>query len=79
LKKFVALKIVKSAQHYTETALDEIKLLEKVVVANRSSPNRQCVVELLDWFEHKGPNGTRKYNNNNNNNNNNDKAIHKIN
>jgi len=58
LKKFVALKIVKSAQHYTETALDEIKLLEKVVVANRSSPNRQCVVELLDWFEHKGPNGT---------------------
>ncbi|OUM68709.1 hypothetical protein PIROE2DRAFT_3556 [Piromyces sp. E2] len=58
LKKFVALKIVKSAQHYTETALDEIKLLERVVVANRASPNRQCVVELLDWFEHKGPNGT---------------------
>lgn len=58
LKRFVALKIVKSAQHYTETALDEIRLLEKVVIANRSSPNRQCVVELLDWFEHKGPNGT---------------------
>ena len=26
-KRFVALKIVKSADHYTETALDEIKLL----------------------------------------------------
>ena len=29
-KKFVALKVVKSAAHYTETALDEIKLLKCV-------------------------------------------------
>ena len=29
-KQFVALKVVKSAQHYTETALDEIKLLRCV-------------------------------------------------
>ncbi len=29
-KKFVALKVVKSAPHYTETALDEIKLLKCV-------------------------------------------------
>lgn len=29
-KRFVALKVVKSAQHYTETALDEIKLLKCV-------------------------------------------------
>ena len=29
-KCYVALKIVKSASHYTETALDEKKLLEKV-------------------------------------------------
>ena len=28
--KFVALKVVKSAKHYTETALDEIKLLKSV-------------------------------------------------
>eukprot|EP00061_Rhincodon_typus_P017845 g46734.t1 len=27
-KRFVAMKVVKSAQHYTETALDEIKLLK---------------------------------------------------
>ncbi len=31
-KKFVALKVVKSAPHYTETALDEIKLLKCVSV-----------------------------------------------
>lgn len=29
-KRFVALKVVKSALHYTETALDEIKLLRCV-------------------------------------------------
>ena len=29
-KRFVAMKVVKSAQHYTETALDEIKLLKCV-------------------------------------------------
>jgi len=29
-KRFVALKVVKSAAHYTETALDEIKLLKCV-------------------------------------------------
>ena len=29
-KRFVALKIVKSASHYTETAIDEMKLLRTV-------------------------------------------------
>ena len=29
-KQFVALKVVKSAAHYTETAIDEIKLLRCV-------------------------------------------------
>ncbi|KAJ1569801.1 serine/threonine protein kinase, CMGC group [Nowakowskiella sp. JEL0078] len=53
----VALKIVKSAPHYTETALDEIKLLDKAVTQNPTSPNRTCVVELLDWFKHRGPHG----------------------
>ncbi|KAJ1551668.1 serine/threonine protein kinase, CMGC group [Nowakowskiella sp. JEL0078] len=53
----VALKIVKSAPHYTETALDEIKLLDKAVTQNPTSPNRSCVVELLDWFKHRGPHG----------------------
>lgn len=55
--KHVALKVVRSAAHYTETALDEIKLLNKVVQANIDHPGRQHVVSLLDSFNHKGPNG----------------------
>ena len=55
--KHVALKVVRSAAHYTETAIDEIKLLNKVVSANPKHPGRRYVVSLLDSFEHKGPNG----------------------
>ncbi|KAG0331818.1 serine/threonine protein kinase, CMGC group, partial [Podila humilis] len=55
--RHVALKVVKSASHYTETAVDEIKLLERVVQANPNAPGRKYVVELLDHFMHRGPNG----------------------
>lgn len=55
--KHVALKVVRSAAHYTETALDEIKLLNKVVQANKDHPGRKHVVSLLDSFNHKGPHG----------------------
>ena len=55
--KHVALKVVRSAAHYTETAIDEIKLLKKVVEAGPDHPGRKHVVSLLDSFEHKGPNG----------------------
>ena len=55
--KHVALKVVRSAAHYTETAVDEIKLLQKIVGANPDHPGRKHVVSLLDSFEHKGPNG----------------------
>lgn len=55
--KHVALKVVKSAKHYTETALDEIEMLEKVATANPSHPGAQHVVRLLDHFMHPGPNG----------------------
>ncbi|CAG8747080.1 12780_t:CDS:2, partial [Cetraspora pellucida] len=55
--RHVALKVVKSAPHYTETALDEIKLLQKIVDANPDAPGRRHVVELLDHFQHRGPNG----------------------
>ncbi|KZF21237.1 kinase-like protein [Xylona heveae TC161] len=55
--KHVALKIVRSAAHYTETAIDEIKLLNKIVHAKPEHPGRKHVVSLLDSFEHKGPNG----------------------
>lgn len=56
--KHVALKVVRSAAHYTETAIDEIKLLNKIVQAKPTHPGRKHVVSLLDSFEHKGPNGT---------------------
>ncbi|KAJ9086733.1 serine/threonine protein kinase, CMGC, variant 2 [Entomophthora muscae] len=52
-----ALKIVKSASQYTDAAIDEIHLLKKVVSSNKDAPGRRHVVELLDSFEHKGPNG----------------------
>ncbi|KAK5666362.1 serine/threonine protein kinase, CMGC [Batrachochytrium dendrobatidis] len=54
----VALKIVRSASNYTEAAIDEIKLLEKVVKANRNDPHRRYIVELCDSFKVKGPHGT---------------------
>lgn len=56
--KHVALKVVRSAAHYTETALDEIKLLQRVVEANKDHPGRRHVVSLLDSFQHRGPNGS---------------------
>src|SRR5271156_7030054 len=55
--RHVALKVVRSATQYKETALDEIKLLEKIATANPSHPGRQHIVSLLDHFEHSGPNG----------------------
>lgn len=55
--KHVALKVVRSAAHYTETAIDEIKLLNRIVQAKPAHPGRKHVVSLLDSFEHKGPNG----------------------
>lgn len=58
MKRHVALKVVKSAPHYTETALDEIKLLQKLVAANPTHPGRRHCVSLLDHFKHKGPNGS---------------------
>ncbi|KAI5282770.1 serine/threonine protein kinase, CMGC group [Ascosphaera aggregata] len=54
----VALKVVRSAAHYTETAIDEIKLLNRINEAAPDHPGRKHVVSLLDSFEHKGPNGT---------------------
>lgn len=54
----VAMKIVRSAKHYTETAVDEIKLLDIVTTSDVNHPGHQHVIQLLDTFTHKGPNGT---------------------
>lgn len=53
----VAMKIVRLAKHYTETAVDEIKLLDKVTTSDLNHPGHEHVIQLLDTFTHKGPNG----------------------
>jgi len=53
-----ALKVVKSAGRYAETARDEIKLLSKVAEANTSHPGRSHIVSFLDSFDHIGPEDT---------------------
>lgn len=55
-KKYVALKVQKSAQHYTEAAQDEITILKQI--AEGDPHDRGGVVKLLDHFKHTGPNGT---------------------
>lgn len=63
--EFVALKIQKSAPHYREAALDEIELLNCVATAATSEnvileygPNYDnCLVRLLDYFNHTGVHG----------------------
>ncbi|KIO29413.1 hypothetical protein M407DRAFT_242634 [Tulasnella calospora MUT 4182] len=55
--RHVALKIMKSSRRYTETALDEIKLLRAVQSANPSHPGYEHVVSFLDSFEHPGLHG----------------------
>uniref|UniRef100_A0A8C6TUW4 non-specific serine/threonine protein kinase n=1 Tax=Neogobius melanostomus TaxID=47308 RepID=A0A8C6TUW4_9GOBI len=58
VKRFVAMKVVKSAEQYTETAVDEIKLLRSVRNSDPDDPNREKVVQLLDDFKISGVNGT---------------------
>ncbi|KAH7097119.1 kinase-like protein [Auriculariales sp. MPI-PUGE-AT-0066] len=64
-QRHVALKVVKSATRYTETALDEIKLLQRTI-SSASIPDtsaagpigRAHVIALLDHFRHRGPHGS---------------------
>lgn len=53
--RYVALKVQKSAQHYTEAAMDEITILQQI--AEGDPEDKKCVVKLLDHFKHSGPNG----------------------
>ncbi|XP_067631519.1 SRSF protein kinase 3 [Eurosta solidaginis] len=57
-KRYVAIKIVKSAHHFAETAKDEIKILKSVRDSDPSNPRRQKTVQLLDDFKITGVNGT---------------------
>ncbi|XP_062420147.1 SRSF protein kinase 2-like isoform X2 [Pungitius pungitius] len=55
--RFVALKVVKSAQTFTETAQDEIKLLKCVRDSDPRDPKRETIVHLIDDFRITGANG----------------------
>lgn len=57
-KRYVALKIVKSAQHFTETAKDEIKILKSVRDTDPADPKRNKTVQLLNDFKTSGVNGS---------------------
>lgn len=54
---YVALKVVRAAPHYTETALDEIRILKRVKTADPDHPGMEYIVNLYDDFVHEGPNG----------------------
>ncbi|KAG2350621.1 kinase-like protein [Suillus weaverae] len=56
--RYCALKVVKSATRYAETARDEIKLLSQVAAANPHHPGRPHVVSFLDSFQHRAPQDT---------------------
>ncbi|KAK0415006.1 hypothetical protein QR680_011727 [Steinernema hermaphroditum] len=56
-QRFVAMKIVKSAQHYTDAALDEVKLLLCVCKETNDGGYRDRVVQMYDEFQIEGPNG----------------------
>lgn len=50
-----ALKVVKSAGRYAETARDEIKLLSRVASVSPTHPGRLHIVSFLDSFVTQGP------------------------
>jgi serine/threonine-protein kinase SRPK3 len=56
--RYSALKVVKSATRYVETARDEIKLLSQVAAANPCHPGRPYIVSFLDSFDHRSPEDT---------------------
>ena len=63
-KVYCAMKVQKSASHYTEAAYDEIELLNAAKQKSKQVEplEKRCrpdnfVVKLVDHFAHKGPNG----------------------
>lgn len=57
MENYVALKVIKSAQHYTETAADEIRLLEAIRMNETKHPYCEKIVKLLNHFTIRGVNG----------------------
>jgi len=59
-RRYGALKVVKSAKHYTETAVDEIKLCDRIAQTKRDHAGWPHCALLLDHFYHEGPHGRRE-------------------
>ncbi|KII93725.1 hypothetical protein PLICRDRAFT_35946 [Plicaturopsis crispa FD-325 SS-3] len=59
-KRHSALKVVKSAARYAETARDEISLLNSLARANPRHPGLTHVVSFLDSFSHPSPHAPLK-------------------
>ena len=57
-RRYVAVKVVKSEEIFTDHAVDEIKLLSCVRVGDEKDPNREKTVQLLDHFRISGVHGT---------------------
>jgi len=64
---FVAMKVQKSASHYTDAAYDEIDMLQTAAeIADRLkaegtiAEDDLAVCRLVDHFAHQGPNGKRE-------------------
>lgn len=49
------MQVVKSAQHLTEAARDEIILLSQI--RDNDAADSKCCVRLMDQFEHEGGSG----------------------
>jgi serine/threonine-protein kinase SRPK1 len=57
-REYLALKVVKSDETYTESANDEIKILKAIRDADPDDPHRDKIVQLLDVFKVSGIHGT---------------------
>ena len=53
IRCYSALKVVKPAVRYAETARDEIKLLSRVSACSPAHPGREHIVSFLDSFTHR--------------------------
>jgi serine/threonine-protein kinase SRPK3 len=59
-RRSVAMKVQKSADHYTDAAADEIAILDFTAEQADREGSDVPVVRLLDTFTHDGPHGTRE-------------------
>lgn len=57
-ERHVAVKISKSGKSYTAAAREEINLFKTINQGDPNHPGYSRIIQMLDWFEHTGENGT---------------------